>query len=251
MSNSYSSLCDDFYVDMHVNTELELPSQRDTLLAFFERIQKQYPSMGNFYRGENGEFCLEESKDTGQYRWVSVERDRIGSGIVNPAKLEDTYEQDRLVLELMPYMLGVSHLDIDSLDLTYSMDFDYQGNHDEVIAEALFASSAFSCLLDASHSKALGFSPTVLVSLSEDCRTQARIAVESNTSAYEIRNQKYVPDEAISLYFTVRQYPRPDEKFDAIKSFENQKLIIEDMMASKIMSNFVQPLANAIAHRRA
>jgi len=32
MSNAYSSLCDDFYLDMYVNTELELPTQRDTVL---------------------------------------------------------------------------------------------------------------------------------------------------------------------------------------------------------------------------
>ncbi len=42
--NSYSSLCDDFYLDMYINTELELPTGRDTILSFFERIQKQFPS---------------------------------------------------------------------------------------------------------------------------------------------------------------------------------------------------------------
>ena len=46
MANGYASLCDDFYLDMFVNTELELPFESDTVLAFFERIQKQYPTMG-------------------------------------------------------------------------------------------------------------------------------------------------------------------------------------------------------------
>jgi hypothetical protein len=100
------------------------------------------------------------------------------------------------------------------------------------------------------HSKPLSFSPTVLTSLSEDCRTQARITVESKTNAFEIRSQKYKPDEAISLYFTIRQYPRPDEKFDSLKSFERQCALAEELMVAKIMPQFVQPLANAIAQRR-
>lgn len=250
MSNSYNSFCDDFYLDMHVNTEMDLPADRDTLLAFFERIQRHYPTMGNFYRAESGEYCLEENQESGEYRWVSVEDDRVGSGMVNPSNVEQVYAQDKLVLELIPYMLGVNHLDIDSLDVTYGMDFDYQGNHDEIIAEALFASTAFGCLLDMPNSKPLSFSPTVLTSLSEDCRTQARLTVESKTSAFEIRNQKYKPDEAISLYFTIRQYPRPDEKFDSLKSFERQCALAEELMVAKIMPQFVQPLANAIAQRR-
>jgi hypothetical protein len=250
MSNSYNSFCDDFYLDMHINTEMDLPTDRDTLLAFFERIQKHYPTMGNFYRGDSGEYCLEENQDSGEYRWVSVESDRLGSGVVNPLRIEEVYSQDKLILELIPYMLGVSHLDIDSLDITYGMDFDYQGNHDEVIAAALFGSTAFGCLLDLPNSKALGFSPTILIGLSEDCRTQARISVESKTTAFEVRNQKYKSDEAISLYFTIRQYPRPDEKFDAIKSFEKQCALAEELMVARIMPHFVHPLANAIAQRR-
>jgi hypothetical protein len=248
--NNYSSFCDDFYLDMHINTELDLPSDRDTLLSFFERIQKHYPTMSSFCRRDNGEYCLEEDDEAGEYRWISVERDRIGSGVVNPSNIEEVYAQDRLVLELIPYMLGVNHLDIDSLDVTYSMDFEFQGNHDEVIAEALFMGSPFGCLLDLPHSKAISFAPTVLTSLSEDCRTQARISLESKTSAYEVRSEKYKEEEAISLYFTVRQYPRPKEKFDALASFARQCALADELMAGKIMPQIVRPLAKAIALRR-
>ncbi len=156
MSNSYSSLCDDFYLDMYINTELDLPTQRDTILAFFERIQKRFPSMGCFYRRENNEYCLEEDRNAGQYRWITLEIDRIGSGVVNPSSFEEAYDQHKLVLELIPYMLSVNHLDIDSLDVTFAMDFDYIGSHDEVIAEALFGSTAFNCLLDLPSARAIG-----------------------------------------------------------------------------------------------
>ena len=250
MPNSYSSLCDDFYLDMYVNTELDLPTQRDTILAFFERIQKQFGSMGCFYRRENNEYCLEEDHNTGQYRWITLEIDRIGSGVVNPSNIEDVYSQDRLVLELVPYMLSVNHLDINSLDVTFTMDFDYGGSHDEVIAEALFGSTAFNCLMDLPQARPVGFSPAVAVAISDDCRTQARISVESKTSIYEPGKQKVSCDEAISLSFTIRQYPKTNEKFDSLKSFESQCRLAEELMAEKIVPNFVRPLINVIAEKR-
>jgi len=250
MSNSYSSLCDDFYLDMHINTELDLPTQRDTILAFFERIEKQFPTMGCFYRRENSEYCLEEDRSAGQYRWVTLETDRIGSGVVNPSSFEDAYCQDRLVLELVPYMLGVSHLDIDSLDVTFGMDFDYGGSHDEVIAEALFGSTAYTCLLDLPGARPIGFSPAVVIALSDDCLTQARINVESKTGGYSREEKSQSPDDAISLSFTIRRYPKTTGKFDALKSFEYQCRLAEELMAAKIVPNFVQPLTRTIAQKR-
>ena len=250
MSNAYSSLCDDFYIDMHVNTELELPTQRDTILAFFERIQKQFPLMGCFYRRADNEYCLEENHNGSRYRWVSLEIDRIGSGVVNPSIFEDAYRQDKLVLELAPYMLGVSHLDVDSLDVTFGMDFDYAGNHDEVIAEALLSPTAFNCLLDLPCAKPIGFSPAVVIALSDDYRTQARLSIESKTSVYGDGKPKRRSDEAISLSFTIRQYSSSTEKFDVLKSFEDPCRLVEGLMAEKIVPNFVRPLTDVIAQKR-
>ncbi|MBN2180838.1 MAG: hypothetical protein JW715_02900 [Sedimentisphaerales bacterium] len=248
--NSFSSLCDDLYLDMYVNTELELPTGRDTVLSFFERIRKQFPSMGCFYRRENNDYCLEEDREHGQYRWVSLETDRIGSGVVNPPYFEMAYEQDRLVLELVPYMLSVSSLDIDSLDVTLAMDFDCTGNHDEVIAEALLGQSAFNCLLELPGAKPIGCSPAIVVGLSGDERTQARISIESKTNVYGPKRKEQVVDEAISLSFTVRQYPGSGEKFDALKSFDSQCRLAEELMADKIVPYFVMPLTETIAQKR-
>lgn len=249
-ADSYSSMCDDFYVDMYVNTELDLPTERDTVLTFFDRIQKQFPTMGRFLRREKSEYYLEEDHGTGHYRWVSLEGDRIGSGLANPSTFEEAYRQDRLILELMPYMLGVTPLDVDSLDLTFAMEFDCVGNHDEVIAEALFASSAFSGLLDWPHSRPIVFSPAMVVALSEDQKTQARVSIESKTSIYEPGEKELDRDEAITLSLTVRQYPTADERFDAVASFERQCQLAEVLMAERIVPCFVHPLAEVIAQRR-
>ena len=248
--NSFGSFCDDFFVDMHVNTELDLPSERDTILIFFERIQKQFPAMGNFCRKDSGDFCLEEDRDGERFRWVTLELDRICATCSNPKDLAEAYELQRLVLELAPYMLGVSHLDIDSLDVTYTMDFDFEGNHNEVISDAFFSSTAFGGLTDLPGAIPIGFTPASIVALTEDCRTQARIAIEPRTSVYEVRNKKYKSNETISLYFTIRRYPHPKGKFDAVKSFEEQCEIAEELMSEKIIPHFANPLINAIAQRR-
>jgi hypothetical protein len=247
--DNYNLLCDDFYLDMYVNTELELPTASDTILAFFERIQKQFPSMGNFYRRDNN-YYLEEDGSTGRYRWMVLERDRIGSGVVNPTSPEDVYPQDKLILELIPYMLAVTSLDIDSIDVSFGMDFDYRGSHDEIIAEALLSGSAFTGLIDLPSCRPIDLSPSMVVALSDDNRLQARISIESKTSIFEPGEKDQPADRAVSLFFTVRQYRKPEGKFDVLKSFENQCRIGEELMAEKIVPLFVRPLMNVIAQKR-
>jgi hypothetical protein len=206
--------------------------------------------MCSFYRRENNEYCLEEDHNLGQYRWIALETDRIGSGVVNPSNFEMAYCQDRLVLELAPYMLSVSPLDIDSLDVTFAMDFDCAGNHDEVIAEALFGSTAFNCLLDLPEARPIGLSPAMVVALSDDYRTQGRICVESKTSIVEVGKKDQNEDEAISLSFTVRKLRPTNENFDVLKSFEYQCQLAEALMAEKIVPHIVGPLVETIAQKR-
>jgi len=248
--DNYNLICDDFYVDTVINTELDLPTQRDTVLTFFERIQKQFPAMGCFYRTAKNEYCLEEEGNCSRYRWVTLQKNRVASGAVNPVNFEEAYSQGRLLLELVPYMLSVSHLDINSLDLVFTMDFDYVGSHDEVIAEALFGAGAFGCLLELPGAHAVDFSPSVVVALSDDSLTQARISVESRTCLDEPRRQKHRSDQAISMSFTVRQYPSGSRKFDALSSFARQCRLAEELMAEKIVPNFARPLTNVISQKR-
>ncbi len=249
-AQSLSSLCDDFYVDMFVNTELELPTERETLFTYFERIQRQYPSMSYFYRRDQQDFCLEEDRHTGSYRWVCLEKDRIGSGVVNPESFQSAYEQDALVLELIPYMLSVSHLDVDSLDLVMSMDFNCPVSHDEVIAEALFGHSAFGMIVEATGAKPVGFSPSIILTLSEDLHTQARISVDSKTSVAEMSGRKNLAEEAITVSMAVRHFPRPTGRFEVLTLFKEQCRWAEELMAERIVPTIVQPLTEVIAQRR-
>ena len=103
----YETLSDDFYINLNLNTEMELKSTRENVLHYFEQVQKKYSSMRNFYSRDLGEYVLEEDKVGGMYRWATVEPRRICSGYVNPRSLEDVMQQHALVLGIAPYALSL------------------------------------------------------------------------------------------------------------------------------------------------
>lgn len=249
MSISYNTFCDDFYIDMYVNTRFDIPNDRDSLLTFFERITKQFPSMTSLGRDNSG-YSLEESEDSGYGRWTSIDIERIGAGIVNPENFNQAFELPKMVIDLMPYLLGVRSLDVDCIDLTFGMDFDYSGNHNEIIAEALFAGSPFGKIFDGRGAGALSLSPAVVVSLDDECSTRIRLTVDSRTEESEIRSRKFEPDKPISLYMTARQYPSSGKGFDPKAAFNNLCQVAIDFMDEKVVPNFVVPLSSAIAHRK-
>src|SRR5262245_61204809 len=159
--NPYASLADDFYINMNLGTEMDLPSSRETVLHYFEQIQKQYPQMRNFYAREKNDFVLEEDKDKGAYRWCSIEPRRICSGQVNPATVEEALQQHRLALEIAPYALSVSPLDCEALDLLMGFDFTYRGNHNQLIAEALGVSPALERMVSIPGATIINNEPSI------------------------------------------------------------------------------------------
>lgn len=246
--HAYGSLADDYYVNMNLSTEMKLPEGRETILSFFERLQKSYPNMRNFYTRETGDFVLEEDKDAGHHRWISLEARRVCSGYVNPSHPDDAVDQHLLVLELVPYMLTVSPLDCEALDYMMGFDFSYRGNHDELVAEALGTGHAMEGLMDIPGARVLNYEPSIFFSLDESCRIQARLLVETRTNAYQVRRGEY-PDEQISVFFTVRQYGSlgAGEKYE--DSLRNLKATCEDLLENYVVDQVLRPLAQAIATR--
>ncbi len=246
--NAYSTLADDYYINLNLNTEMQLPSTRETILSFFERIQKQYPSMRNFYSRENGDFILEEDKDQGHYRWISLEARRVCSGYMNPPHLEDAVEQHRLVLELIPYMLSVSPLDCEALDYMVGFDFAYRGNQDELIAQTFGAGTTIDSMMDIPGSRVINYEPNITLALNESCRRQARLVIETRTSAYQVQRGEY-GDDPISVYFTVRQYGSLETDDSYEKTLAELKVQSEELIESYVIENVLQPMAQAIASR--
>lgn len=244
----YNSVADDFYSYMHLNTEMQLPAGRETVLAFFERVQKTYPSMRNFYTRENGDFVLEEDKEQGQQRWLSLEPRRVCSGCLNPTTIDEAVEQHNLILDLIPYMLSVSPLDCEALDYMMGFDFSYSGNHDQLVAETLGGYSAAEGLMEMPGARVLNYEPNITIALDESCRRQARLMVETRTNAYQVRRGDF-PDEQISVYFTARQYGSLPSDASFQETLADLRNDCEELLEAQIVENVLQPLATAIATR--
>lgn len=244
----YGSLADDFFCNLNLNTEMALPAQRETILGFFERVQKAYPSMRNFYSRENGDFVLEEDKEQGQYRWVSVESRRVCSSYVNPPSIDAAVEQHRFVLELLPYMLSVSPLDCEALDLSLGFDYPYRGNHDALVAEVFGVGSALDGLAEVAGSQVINYEPTVTVALDESCRLQARLMVETRTSAYHVRRGDF-PEEHISVYFTIRKFGSLDPGTTYEETLDILRTHSEKLLEQSVIQQVLKPLAQAISAR--
>lgn len=244
--NSYASLADDYFVNMNLNTEMQLPSARETVLDFFGRVQKTFPSMRNFYTRENGDFVLEEDKDNAHHRWLSIEPRRICSGFVNPETVEQALTQHQLVLQLAPYMLSVSPLDCEALDFMLGFDFSYRGNHDELVAEALGVGTSMESLLDIPGARTLNFEPSITLTTEEDCRRQCRIMVETRTNAYQVRRGEFTDDQ-ISVYFTMRQYGSLQHDASFEETLSELRHECEQIVEEHVVDQILRPLAQAIA----
>ena len=238
--------CDDFYINMNLSTEMELSNNRETVLNFFERLQKKYPEMRNFYCRDKQDFVLEEDKDGGHYRWCTTETRRVCSGQVNPPSVEGVMEQHRLVLDLAPYMLSVSTLDCEALDLLFGFDFTYRGNHNELIAEALGVNPAMESLAQFPGARAINHEPSLTLALDEDCRMQCRVSVETRTNAYQIRTGEY-PEDQLSVYVSARQYGSLDADTTFVDALNGLAQTCHQLVEKYVADHVLQPLARTIA----
>lgn len=244
----YGAFSDDFYVNMNLSTEMELPQGRESVLHFFEQVRRRYPKMQNFYAREKREFVLEEEKDSGAYRWVSIESKRVNSGVVNPESFESAAEQHRKVLELIPFELSISPLDCESLSVMVGFDFSYRGNQNEILAEAIGIAPALEKFAHLPYGPLLSVEPAIQFALDEECRTQCRVSFETRTNAYQVRANDY-PEDQLSVYLTVRRYDSlgPNESY--AEEFDRLSALCRDLVDEYLVSNVLRPLQKAISLR--
>jgi hypothetical protein len=244
--NSYASLCDDFGVSTYLHGKLEMPSGRETVLHFFEAVQKSDPRMTDFEKRNDDEYLLEEDRDSGSYRWTSLDKRRLCSGFVNPPALEDADAHNEKILELAPYHLDLSAMQTESMDVMYYFDFLYQGNHDEVVAEALASGTPLEGLTQIPAARVLHYQPTVMMALDEGCQLQCRLSIETRTNAYQVRTGNF-PESPISVYFTVRQFWGKQPFKTYAESYRNQRRVIDELVNSYVIPNIINPLAKTIS----
>ena len=244
--SGYDCYSDDYYVNMNLNTEMELQSGRETVLHFFEQVQKHYPTMRNFYCRDRGEYVLEEDKDQGHYRWTTVENRRVCSGQVNPNSIDEALQQHLMVLDMVPYSLSISSLDCESLSVMLGFDYTYRGNHNQLITEALGVHPMFERLTDIPGAIPIAYEPSIQVALDEDCRVQCRVSVETRTLANQIRIGEYVDDQ-LSVYLTVRRFGslEPDESFSS--TMQRLTAVCREILDNYVVDSILLPLQQTIS----
>ncbi len=248
MGNPYSAFCEDFYINMRLGSQMALPHQRETVLHFFEQVQKGFPAMTRFRKQENGELNLEEDRSKQSYRWLGLETRRLTSGFVNPTTIEEGMDLHKFLLQLAPFQLGVSPVEIDYLDVLFGFDLEFSGNHDEIIAESLFVESPLTCLTEETGARAVDFQPTVTVALSDDCRLQARIDVITRTNSYQVRTGDY-SDDMISVYLVLRRFwgDRPKQPMEKLAMEMAERA--DALCMTHIVPKILKPISAAIASR--
>jgi hypothetical protein len=243
---SYSSLADDYYVNLNLSTEMELAGSRETILHYFEQMQRKFPQMRNFYARDKGDFVLEEDKERGSYRWCSIESRRICSGYVNPPEVEEALEQHSHAMELAPYGLSLSTLDCEALDVLIGFDFSYRGNQAQLIAEALGVCPAFEKLTTMPGATFIGNEPALTLSLDSECRLQCRVNVETRTNAYQIRTGDF-QEEQVSVYVTARQYGSLSPGVSYVATVDKLARLAQDVVQGYVGPSLLEPLARAIS----
>jgi hypothetical protein len=218
------------------------------VLHYFEQIQKAYPQMTRFRKNESGEMNLEEDRSSDSYRWLSLESKRLTSGHVNPPGIVEALRLHKLVLEMAPYQLGVSPVEIDYLDILFGFDMEFSGNHDEVVAESLLVDSPLNCLSEEAGARPVDFQPTVTVALSDDCRLQARIDVVTRTNSYQVRTGDY-SDDVISVYLILRRYwgDRPRKSLPDMLDYLAHRA--DELCLNHVVPKVLRPISSAIASR--
>lgn len=244
--NPYSAYCDEYYANMYLHTEMKLPQNRESVLSFFEHVRRRYPEMANFSARPRSEFSLETEKVDGQFRWVTLEPRRLCSGALNPQSLDSAIQQHKTILDIVPYELSVGYLDCESLNFTMGFDFQYRGNHSQLLVEALGMVPAFERLMDAVPGPLLAYEPLLQFALDDQCKTQCRISLEARSTAYQAKTGEY-GEEPLSVYLTVRRYASlaKEEQFSA--ELERLAETADRLVSHYLVENVLQPLQRAIA----
>lgn len=245
MATSYGALCNDFYVNQKLAMKMDLPSDRETVLHMFDRVRKTMPGMTQFRRFED-ELALESSRRDAEYSWLSLQRSSIRSGHVNPTSMDEAFRLHRMLLEIAPYHLTISALDVDFLELMFGFDLECNDNHDEIVYEALYAKSPLGDMLKMRNAKVLDVQPIFGMSLTRTGDTQCYFEVKTRHRTRRGRSGKY-RREPISIFLVLRKYG-PVEDTEALQDeLEILANYGESLINERLIPNLLMPISRQIA----
>lgn len=249
MATSFGALCTDFYINQQLVLKMELPGERETILHLFEQVRKTIPSMDRFRRYDD-ELALESKRET-EYRWLALRRQSVRTGHVNPQSMAEGYELHKLVLQIAPYHLSISPLDVDYLELLFGFDLECADNHDEVVYDALFAHTPIDGLLKLPGSleaRKVDVQPTFGVSLNRKGDLQAYFEVKTRSRR---RGQPRNREEPISILLTIRKYGPVESIKQLLTTFDVLKEQAEYLASDQVVPHLLTPIARQITSSNA
>ncbi len=250
MSFAFGAQCDDFHIATRLFLKLELALQRETVLHFFDSVKREFPTLNKLRRREDGALLLEEDEtEDGARRWLRLDDTTLRLGHYNPPRPELANQLGQAVLKMAPYHLTLGDLDYDHLEVVIGFDLEYRGNHDQLVADTLYADSPLAALI--THEKvlhAIDAQPFLGVSISENCDTQVYLEIKSRTSTFEVRTQQFEP-QPLAVFLTLRRYWGFGDGTSLLNAHADLTRHAEEWAAEKVVPLIVNPLAQAIASR--
>lgn len=250
MNAKLGSLADEFYASTRLFLKLDMPLERGTVLHFFEQIKKAFPSMRRFRRREGGGLILEENvEQRGSRRWVRLDSASLRFGYYAPPQAGDISAMASVILEQAPYHLGFSELDFDHMEMVYGFDLEYRGNHDQLVAETLWANHPLAgFLMEDDAEQIIDAQPYFGIAITADCELQAYAEVKSRTNTFEVRTGEFEP-QPLSVFLTIRKYWGFGETDPLPVAYQTMLEIANDIATNRVVPILVNPLAQAIASR--
>ena len=85
-----------------------------------------------------------------------------------------------------------------------------------------------------------------MMALDEACQLQARLSIETRTTAYQVRTGNF-PEAPLSVYFTVRQFWGKQPFKNYADSYRNQRRVLDELVDQYVIPSVIMPLQKAIA----
>lgn len=237
-------MCSDFYVNQKLALKMDVPSARETVLDMFDRIRREIPAMDRFRRYD-GELALESPESDSQYNWIALNQTAIRSGWVNPESLDQAYRLHRLILDVAPYFLSISPLDVEFVELVFGFDIEAETNRNEVVFDALLADSPLSALIDTDREAVLDAQPFLGFALNHQCDLQAFVEIKTRTRSREVASGQFGNDP-ISVYLTVRRFGPFQTIEDFTDSFGTLAGHAERLSEDRVIPHVVMPIRETL-----
>ena len=151
----------------------------------------------------------------------------------------------RLILDVAPFFLSISPLDVEFIELVYGFDLRAERNRNEVVFDALLAESPLARLIDHGHEAVLESQPFLGFSLNEKCDLQAFVEVKTRGKSTEVTTGRF-DDEPISVYLTVRQYGGLKSVSDFMTVFGSLAGHVERLAEDRVVPHIVLPIRETI-----